>query len=118
MRMQTFIESTFEFRVLVDPFATYNYVELPQQPYVPGRGRSRRCCGRRCCRRRAHCGETFRLGFKGEDKWGNPSDQVEGTFTLKANMPVAGLPATFTMKRGEHAKVDRGPVGARRRAIC
>jgi len=29
------------------------------------------------------CGESFRLGFKGEDKWGNPSDQAEGTFALR-----------------------------------
>ena len=35
MRMQTFVEPTFEFRVLADPFATYNYVELPVQPTIP-----------------------------------------------------------------------------------
>ena len=34
MRMQTFCESTFEFRVLVDAIATYNYVELPVQPEI------------------------------------------------------------------------------------
>jgi len=34
MRVQTFVEPTFEFRVLVDAFATYNYVELPVQPTV------------------------------------------------------------------------------------
>ena len=49
-------------------------------------------------------GETFRLGFKGEDKWGNPSNQVEGPFSLRANRPVRGLPETFSMRRGEHAK--------------
>ena len=32
IRVQTFCEHTFEFRVLVDAFATYNYVELPVQP--------------------------------------------------------------------------------------
>src|SRR5579872_1035744 len=29
MRMQTFCEATFEFKVLVDAFAAYKYVELP-----------------------------------------------------------------------------------------
>ncbi len=29
IRMQTFCEESFEFRVLVDAFAAYNYVELP-----------------------------------------------------------------------------------------
>ncbi|MDX1576585.1 MAG: hypothetical protein R3285_10350, partial [Kiloniellales bacterium] len=39
IRVQTFCEESFEFRVLVDAIATYNYVELPVQPeiaIVPG----------------------------------------------------------------------------------
>ena len=39
IRVQTFCEVTFEFRVLVDAIASYNYVELPVQPeirVVPG----------------------------------------------------------------------------------
>jgi hypothetical protein len=107
MRMQTFVEPTFEFRVLVDAFATYNYVELPRQPnfaVVAGPAASWKALLPTLRR----TGETFRLGFKGEDKWGNPSDQVEGTFTLRANLPVAGLPTTFTMRRGEAAKSIEG----------
>ncbi|MGD9616643.1 MAG: DUF3604 domain-containing protein [Alphaproteobacteria bacterium] len=102
MRVQTFCEKTFEFRVLVDAIATCDYVELPEQPkiaIVAGppvtwkavlptlRGR----------------GENFRLGFKGEDKWGNPSDWVEGVFTLCPSRPVRGLPETVAVRRGEHA---------------
>ena len=34
MRVQTFVEPTFEFRVLVDAFATCDYVELPLQPTI------------------------------------------------------------------------------------
>ena len=34
MRVQTFCEPTFEFRVLADPFATYHYTELPVQPCI------------------------------------------------------------------------------------
>jgi hypothetical protein len=32
IRMQTFCEHTFELKVLVDAFATYEYVELPRNP--------------------------------------------------------------------------------------
>ncbi|TAJ93013.1 MAG: DUF3604 domain-containing protein [Reyranella sp.] len=103
MRMQTFVESTFEFRVLVDAFATYNYVELPIQPTFPVvAGPAVTWKALLPTLRRS--GETFRLGFKGEDKWGNPSDQVEGTFSLRANLPVRGLPERFSMSRGEAAK--------------
>src|SRR3954471_25057955 len=35
IRVQTFVEPTFEFKVLVDAFATYNFVDLPQQPTIP-----------------------------------------------------------------------------------
>ena len=34
MRIQTFVEPTFEFRVLADPFATYHYTELVKQPFI------------------------------------------------------------------------------------
>lgn len=102
MRVQTFVEPTFEFRVLADPFATYNYVELPVQPTIsvvagpPVGWKALLPTLRRC-------GDVFRLGFKGEDKWGNPSDQAEGIFRLRANRPVRGLPEAFAVRRGEHA---------------
>jgi hypothetical protein len=103
MRVQTFVEPTFEFRVLVDAFATYNYVELPVQPTIsvvagpPAIWKAVLPTLRRC-------GEVFRLGFKGEDKWGNPSDQVDGEFTLRASLRVRGLPEKFAMRRGDHAR--------------
>ena len=102
MRMQTFVEPTFEFRVLVDAFATYNYVELPQQPsfaIVAGPAVGWKALLPTLRR----TGESFRLGFKGEDKWGNPSDQVEGRFSLRANMAVEGLPDHFSTRRGQPA---------------
>jgi hypothetical protein len=107
MRMQTFVEPTFEFRVLVDAFATYNYVELPVQPTIsivagpPATWKAVLPTLRRV-------GERFRLGFKAEDKWGNPSDQVEGLFSLRANHPIRGLPGAFSMRRGEHTKSIEG----------
>src|SRR5438874_7808096 len=107
MRMQTFVEPTFEFHVLVDAFATYNYVELPVQPTIaivagpPAIWKAVLPTLRRV-------GDRFRLGFKGEDQWGNPSDQVEGLFSPRANRPTRGLPETFSMRRGEHATSIEG----------
>lgn len=104
MRVQTFVEPTFEFRVLADPFATYDYVELPVQPSIavvagpPVTWKAVLPTLRRS-------GQPFRLGFKAEDAWGNPSDQVAGTFSLRASRPVAGLPAHLSMRRGEHAAI-------------
>src|ERR1700675_294140 len=107
MRVQTFVEPTFEFRVLVDAFATCDYVELPIQPTIsivagpPAIWKAALPTLR-------GCGESFRLGFKGEDKWGNPSDQVDGAFSLRANLSVRDLPETIAMRRGEYAKVVDG----------
>lgn len=107
MRVQTFVEPSFEFRVLVDAIATCDYVELPVQPTIavvagpPAAWKVVLPTLRRC-------GERFRLGFKGEDKWGNPSDQAGGVFSLRANLPVHGLPTTISLRRGEHAKSIEG----------
>ena len=67
MRVQTFVEPTFEFRVLVDAIATCDYIELPVQPAIaivagpPVTWKAVLPTLRRC-------GERFRVGFKGEDK--------------------------------------------------
>jgi len=103
IRVQTFCEPTFEFRVLVDAIATYNYVELPEQPTIAiVAGPPVLYKAILPTRRRA--GERFDLGFKGEDKWGNPSDRVGGRFRLRASARVEGLPETFEMRPGERAK--------------
>jgi hypothetical protein len=107
IRVQTFCESSFEFRVLVDAFATYNYVELPEQPeiaIVAGPPVAYKCVLPTLRRR----GEAFRLGFKGEDRWGNPSDRVAGAFTLRASLPIDGLPERIEMRPGEHARTIDG----------
>ncbi len=104
IRIQTFCEQTFEFRVLVDAIATYNYVELPKQPeiaIVPGPPTLYKAIMPTGLR----VGETFKLRMKGEDKWGNPSDQCDATFKLKPSKPVAGLPASVSFKKGEFAAI-------------
>ncbi|MDP2707846.1 MAG: DUF3604 domain-containing protein, partial [Burkholderiales bacterium] len=107
IRVQTFHEPTFEFRVLVDAWATYNYVELPEQPcisVVAGPPVLYKAIVPTLRKR----GQPFRLGFKGEDKWGNPSDQVNLTVHFAANVKIEGLPERVTIRRGEYAKVIEG----------
>ena len=50
-------------------------------------------------------GQPFRFGFKGEDKWGNPSHQLSGRFTLEPSMPVRGLPASIDVQAGSLSTV-------------
>jgi hypothetical protein len=104
MRVQTFCEDSFEFRVLVDAIATYNYVELPVQPeirIVPGPPVLWKAILPTLRRR----GQPFRLAIKGEDEWGNPSDQGDRAFGLRASLPVAGLPEAVRFTPGDGSVV-------------
>ena len=73
-RMQTFCEETFEFKVLVDPIATYLFKELPRSPEVeiiPGEPHRAVCIAPS----QVVCGEPFTYHLKLEDGWGNPVDK-------------------------------------------
>ncbi len=99
IRVQTYCERNFQFRVLVDAIATYDYVALPQSPgieIVPGPGVQWRAVLPTVVRQ----GEQFRLGIKSEDKWGNPSDQNAAPLVLKPSIPVPGLPETLSFEPG------------------
>ncbi len=112
IRLQTFCEETFEFRVLVDAIATYNYVELPRQPtiaIVPGPPTLFKAVLPTLRRRST----PFSLRVKGEDRWGNPSDLCDQTFGLRANMKVEGLPSAITCEKGSFAQsLDKLTVDA------
>jgi len=104
IRIQTFCEETFEFRVLVDAIATYNYVELPAQPIiaiVPGAP----VLFKAILPTLRRSGEPFSLRMKGEDKWGNPSDLCDQSFTLKANLKVDGLANSVRFETGTFAQI-------------
>jgi hypothetical protein len=96
MRMQTFCQSAFIFKVLVDAFATYTYIEVPSSPtlrIVPGpaaRWKVQLPTLRRV-------GEPFRLLLKAEDRWGNPTDQVAAHLRLSSSLPIAGLQQDVTL---------------------
>ena len=99
LRVQTFCESTFEFKVLVDPWATYTYVELPEQPQIAVVA-GPAVLYKLIAPTHVLAGQSFKLGFKGEDKWGNPSGQVQGRFSVRANAAVEGLPALVEIHAG------------------
>jgi len=104
MRLQTFCEETFEFRVLVDAIATYNYVELPGSPeiaIVPGPP----AVWKAILPTVRRVGQPFRLCLTGEDRWGNPSDRCEGDVTLRCAHPLKGLPEKIRFEAGEFGKV-------------
>ena len=107
IRMQTFCENTYEFKLLADPIATTDFVELPNQPtiaIVPGPPEHWKAV----LPTLKKPGEPFRLGLKAEDIWGNPSDQIAGTFRLTADRPIAGLPETVIFAPGESTKLIDG----------
>lgn len=99
IRVQTFTEPTFEFKVLVDAFATYNFVELPIQPTVPVVA-GPPVLYKAILPTQRRTGQPFTFGFKSEDKWGNPSHRVRGRFTLEASVPVKGLPGHIDVEEG------------------
>jgi len=107
MRVQTFCEDTFEFRVLSDPIATYTYVPVPDQPMidiVPGAPETWRAAAPT-----THpAGEPFRLSLKAEDKWGNPSNKADATFKLRSTPELAGLPESVTFTPGKFAQILEG----------
>ncbi len=100
IRVQTFCEDTFELKVLVDAFATCDYVELPYSPtlkIVPGKAV------------RFHAimptqrvpGQIFNLHLKAEDIWGNPTVPDYPMVGLDADLPVENLPRSIAWPAGQ-----------------
>jgi hypothetical protein len=111
IRLQTYCESAFEFHVLADPIATYDYVALPESPsiaIVPGPGTKWFAILPTMVR----ADEAFRLALKIDDKWGNPSDGVERTVRLEAEGALEGLPPCVALRRGQFGAVIDGLRGS------
>lgn len=97
-RTQTFVEHSFEFRVHVDAFATYDYVPLPpeRQPVMallagpPARVRAILPSLR-------DGADRFWFGLKVEDRWGNPTGRDGAIYHLHPSHPVTGLPPVVDM---------------------
>jgi len=100
MKMQSFCEPGFEFKVLADVCAVGHYIPLPRTPHisiVPGETH----VWKAVLPTLRNPGQGFQLGIKAEDSWGNPTDLATGVFTLDANLPVEGLPDRIEYPVGE-----------------
>ena len=100
MKMQTFVESGFEFKVLADVCAVGHYVPLPKTPYisiVPGEDHEWKAV----LPTLRQPNEPFHLGIKAEDKWGNPTPLAQGRFRLQSTLAVKGLPEYVDYPFGE-----------------
>ena len=106
MRIQTFCEDTFEFHSLIDPIATRCYQPVINHPVikiVPGKPERFVAVAPTLKRKN----EKFSIYMKGEDKWGNPSNQWESIFYLKSNVEVKNLPEKIKIRKGEYyASID------------
>ena len=108
IRLQTYCEREFEFRVFADPIATYDYVALPESPkiaIVPGPGVRWRAVLPTLVR----AGEPFRLCDQGRRQVGQ-SLQPASTARCgwRATAPVAGLPGRLRFAPGGFAAVAEG----------
>lgn len=103
LALQTFVESALEFRVLADVCATGHFIPIANAPSItvtPGPAHAWKALLPTLRRP----GETFSLGLKAEDRWGNPTDQAHARLHLLASLPVKGLPEVIDYGPGERAR--------------
>ncbi len=104
LKLQTFCESGFEFKVLVDVCATGHFLPITDSPsiaIVPGPP----AVWKAVLPSLRRPDEVFRLGIKAEDLWGNPTGQARAELTLKPSLPVEGLPERVSYKTNQRALV-------------
>jgi Protein of unknown function (DUF3604) len=100
LKLQTFAESAFEFKVSVDPCATGHFVPL-DEPLEIAIVPDKPAIWKAVLPSLRRPGENFRFGLKAEDSWGNPTPRAQGRFRLVGNLPVEGLPERFDYGEGQ-----------------
>ncbi len=107
MRLQTFVEEGFEFKVLADVCAVGHFIPIPSTPaiaIIPGPPVN--WIAVLSSLRRP--GESFIFGLKAEDKWGNPTELAQGSFVFETTLPVNNLPDRYEYQLGERAVTFEG----------
>ncbi len=102
LRLQSMVEPNFEFKVAADVCAVGHYMPIPNTPniaIVPGSAANWRAVLPSLRRP----GDTFQLGIKAEDVWGNPTDLAQGSFTVDSTLPVNNLPAQIDYPLGQRS---------------
>ncbi len=104
MKMQSFVEAGFEFKVLADVCAVGHYIPLPETPYisiVAGPADQWKAV----LPTLRNPGQAFQLGLKCEDKWGNPTPKAQAKLGFETSLPVKNLPDTLDYPLGERSLV-------------
>ena len=102
-RLQTFCESAYEFKVLVDPCATGCFFPIDSPAIRIVAGQPEKWALVAPTLRRP--GEIFSIGIRAEDGWGNATHQFKGKFNLSASTNVNGLPETLTCTNQDRAVI-------------
>lgn len=111
MRVQTFHEPTFEFKVLwwtLSPRTTMSRSRPRRRsPWWPApcpvQGRAAQSVAGR---------PAAAPGLQGRGQMGQPSDQAQSRYTLRSNLRMARMPESFEMAAGAYAHAIEGIVAA------
>ncbi len=98
-RLQSFCESAHEFRVLADVCATGVFLPVGRHAIQLTAGSVARWVLVGPTLRRVS--EAFTLGIRGEDAWGNASDQLPPGLRLVADGDIHGLPTEVRPEPGQ-----------------
>jgi hypothetical protein len=93
-RLQTFCEAQYAFKLLADVCATGVFLPVSSHAITIGPGPISNWVVIAPTLRRTD--QEFSVGIRGQDIWGNASDQIPPGLRLVPDGPVAGLPATIT----------------------
>ena len=102
LRLQSFCESHFEFKVAVDIYATGQFTPIENSPTIritpaaPAHWKA-------VAPTRRRPDEVFYLGIRAEDAWGNPTDPAPCRLGLAADTVVDGLPREIDFPAGSRA---------------
>ena len=102
LKLQTMVETDFEFKVLADVCAVGHFVPIPDTPtidIVPGNP----AIWKAVLPSLRRPGERFHFGLKSEDEWGNPTPLASAKLQFKATLEVEGLPEIFDYPLGKRA---------------
>ena len=107
MKMQTFVESGFEFKVLADVCAVGHFTPLSESPVIaitPGEPHLWKAVLPTLRRPK----QKFHLGIKAEDRWGNPTDKANTQLTFEPSHPVRNLPSKLDYQSGQKSVCIEG----------
>lgn len=104
-RASSMREPRFEIRAQVDPFGAVVYGDVAGGAYLnlvsgePSQWKLVLPTSRQP-------GQNFALALRADDRCGNPVDHLTGTFTLEADGPIEGLPATLSAEGAPTVRLE------------